>query len=233
MALVQCQGLTKRFGGLVALKEVDLELGKGEILGLIGPNGSGKTTLINCVTGFYRPTAGKVIFEGKDITGARNYQVCRMGISRTFQIPRPFLRLTVFQNVVVVSRGDREIASRSLEQVGLQAIEDTLAKNLTTHQMRMLELARALATGPTVLMIDEVMAGLNPTEMEETMLLLSKIRDAGLTILWVEHVMRAIMKTADRLAVLHEGEKIAEGSPSEIANSQKVVEAYLGERYML
>jgi len=233
MALIECQKLTKRFGGLVALKEVDLQLNEGEVLGLIGPNGSGKTTLINCVTGFYRPTAGKVIFNGKDITGQNNCEICRKGLARTFQIPRPFPRLTVLENVVVGSRGDREIALRSLEEVGLHSMKDTLAKNLTTHQTRMLEVARAMATNPKVLLLDEVMAGLNPVEIEETISLLGKVREGGLTLLWVEHVMRAIMKAADRLVVLHEGKKIAEGMPSEIASSEKVVEAYLGERYML
>jgi len=230
---LECQGLTKRFGGLVALRGVDLQLTKGEILGLIGPNGSGKTTLINCVTGFYQPTAGKVIFEGKEITGSKSHEVCRMGIARTFQIPRPFVRLTVLQNALIGSHGDRDIALKSLDEVGLRPIENTSAKNLTTHQMRILELGRALATNPRVLMVDEVMAGLNPTEIEETIRLLGKIRDGGRTLLWVEHVMRAIMKRADRIMVLHEGEKIAEGTPSEIATSEKVVEAYLGEKYVL
>jgi len=233
MALLECQKLTKRFGGLIALKGVDLQLNKGEILGLIGPNGSGKTTLINCVAGFYSPTSGKVALEGKDITGLKDFEVNKKGIARTFQIPRPFPRLTVLQNVIVGSRGDEDIAIRSLEEVGIHSIKDALAKNLTTHQTRMLELARALATSPKVLLVDEVMAGLNAVEMEETIALLGKIREGGLTLLWVEHVMRAIMKTADRLIVLHEGENIAQGSPNEIASSKKVVEAYLGERYML
>jgi len=225
--------VTKRFGGLVALKGVDLQLIKGEILGLIGPNGSGKTTLINCITGFYPPTAGKVVLDGKEITGSKSHEVCRMGIARTFQIPRPFVRLTVFQNALIGSRGDRDIALKSLDEVGLRPIENTLAKNLTTHQMRILELARALATNPRILMVDEVMAGLNPTEIEETIGLLGKIRDGGRTLLWVEHVMRAIMKRAERIIVLREGEKIAEGTPSEIASSGKVVEAYLGEKFAL
>jgi branched-chain amino acid transport system ATP-binding protein len=232
MPLAEIQGVTKRFGGLAALKGVDLQLEKGEILGLIGPNGSGKTTLINCITGFYKPTSGKIIFQGKDITGMKNFQVCRSGIARTFQIPRPFLRLTVLQNVLVASHGQKDIAIRSIEQVGLRQMEDTLAKNLTTHQTRLIEVARALATRPTVLMIDEAMAGLNPTEMDEIISLLIKIREGGITLLWVEHVMRAIMKTADRIAVLHEGKKIAEGTPSEIAGSPQVVEAYLGEKYI-
>ena len=233
MPIIECQKLTKRFGGLVALEDVDLQVNDGEILGLIGPNGSGKTTLINCVAGFYAPTSGKVIFQGKNITGLKNYKVCRIGVARTFQIPRPFPRLSVLQNVIVGSHGSQDIALKSLEQVGLQQVKDTRAENLTTHQMRMLELARALATNPKVILLDEVMAGLNPTEMEETMALLGRIREAGLSLLWVEHVMRAIMKTADRLVVLHEGEKIAEGKPGEIASSEKVVAAYLGERYML
>jgi branched-chain amino acid transport system ATP-binding protein len=232
MPLAEIQGLTKRFGGLAALKGVDLQLEKGEILGLIGPNGSGKTTLINCVTGFYKPTSGKVIFQGKDITGMKNFEVSRCGIARTFQIPRPFLRLTVLQNVLVASHGQKDIAIRSIEQVGLHQMQDTLAKNLTTHQTRLIEVARALATRPTVLMIDEAMAGLNPTEMDEIISLLIKIREGGITLLWVEHVMRAIMKTADRIVVLHEGEKIAEGTPSEIAELPRVVEAYLGEKYV-
>jgi len=231
--LLQCHGVTKRFGGLVALKGVDLQLIKGEILGLIGPNGSGKTTLINCITGFYPPTAGKVVLDGKEITGSKSHEVCRMGIARTFQIPRPFVRLTVLQNALIGSRGDRDIALKSLDEVGLRPIENTLAKNLTTHQMRILELARALATNPRILMVDEVMAGLNPTEIEETIRLLGKIRDGGRTLLWVEHVMRAIMKRAERIIVLREGEKIAEGTPSEIASSGKVVEAYLGEKFAL
>jgi len=231
--LLECHGVTKRFGGLVALKGVDLQLIKGEILGLIGPNGSGKTTLINCITGFYPPTAGKVVLDGKEITGSKSHEVCRMGIARTFQIPRPFVRLTVLQNALIGSRGDRDIALKSLDEVGLRPIENTLAKNLTTHQMRILELARALATNPRILMVDEVMAGLNPTEIEETIRLLGKIRDGGRTLLWVEHVMRAIMKRAERIIVLREGEKIAEGTPSEIASSGKVVEAYLGEKFAL
>ena len=231
--LLECQGVKKHFGGIIALNGVDLQLDKGEILGLIGPNGSGKTTLINCITGFYRPTAGKVIFEGKEITGSKNFQICRMGIARTFQIPRPFVRLTVLQNALIGSHGDRDIALKSLDEVGMRPLENTLAKNLTTHQMRVLELARALATNPSLLMVDEVMAGLNPTEVEEMIHLLGKIRDGGRTLLWIEHVIRAIMKRADRIVVLREGEKIAEGPPSEIAASQKVVDAYLGEKYAL
>lgn len=230
--ILRCEKLVKRFGGLEALKGVDLDVDEGLIVGLIGPNGSGKTTLINCVTGFYSPTSGRVFFKDREITGLKNYQICRLGIARTFQIPRPFPSLTVLQNVMVATL-DKSYAMECLKLTGLIDKMDVLAKNLTAHQMRMLELARALATNPKLLMIDEVMAGLNPVEIENTIQVIKELKKRGLTIVWVEHVMRAIMKAADYIYVLHEGLKIAEGRASEVANDEKVIEAYLGEKYVL
>ncbi len=230
--LLICKKVVKRFGGLEALKGVDLDVNEGIIVGLIGPNGSGKTTLINCITGFYPPTSGKVFFKDRDITGLKSYQICRLGIARTFQIPRPFPSLTVFQNVMVATL-DKSYAMECLKLTGLIDKKDFPAKNLTAHQMRMLELARALATNPKILILDEVVAGLNPVEIENTVQVIRRLKERGLTIVWVEHVMRAIMKAADYIYVLHEGLKIAEGRASEVANDAKVIEAYLGEKYVL
>ncbi|MEM1545615.1 MAG: ABC transporter ATP-binding protein [Candidatus Methanomethylicia archaeon] len=230
--LLRCEKIVKRFGGLEALKGVDLDIDEGLIVGLIGPNGSGKTTLINCIAGFYSPTSGRIFFDGRDITGLKNYQICKLGIARTFQIPRPFPSLTVLQNVMVATV-DKSYAIECLRVTGLFDKRDVLARDLTAHQMRMLELARALATNPKILMLDEVMAGLNPVEIENTIQVIKELRGKGLTILWVEHVMRAIMKAADYIYVLHEGLKIAEGKPIEVANDEKVIKAYLGEKYIL
>lgn len=225
--------MTKSFGKLVALNHVDLTVNEGDMLGLIGPNGSGKTTLINCISGFYKPTSGSITFMGKNIVKSKPYSICKTGIARTFQVPRPFLRLTVLENVMVSAGGDRDFALKCIERVGLSEIKDVQAKNLTFHQLRLMEIARGLASKPKLLLLDEVMSGLNPVEIEESIKLLEEFRETGMTILWVEHVMRAIMKAADRIAVLQEGKKIAEGKPKEIANDEKVIAAYLGERYTL
>lgn len=232
-SLLKCLKVTKSFGGLVALKDIDLTVNEGEIVGLIGPNGSGKTTLINCISGFYKPTSGEVIFKDKKITRLKPYHICKMGVARTFQIPRPFVNLTALENVMVSTAGDKQLALHYLETVGLLEMRDVLARNLTSHQTKMVEIARALATKPKIMLLDEVMAGLNPVEIDYSIKLLKEIRESGITLVWVEHVMRAIMRTAERIIVLHEGKKIAQGEPRELANNQKVIDAYLGERYML
>ena len=232
-ALLECKSVTKSFGKLMALDGVNLSVNEGEMLGLIGPNGSGKTTLINCISGFYKPTSGSVIFMSKDIVRLKPYSICKTGIARTFQVPRPFPRLTVLENVMVSSEGNRDIALKYVERVKLSEMKDAQAKNLTFHQIRLMEIARALASAPKFLLLDEVMSGLNPVEIDESIKLLGEIRKTGITILWVEHIMRAIMRAVDRIVVLHEGKKIAEGTPKQIANDEKVVAAYLGEKYVI
>ena len=239
--VLEGEGVTKYFVGLTALKNVDFSMEKREILGVIGPNGAGKTTLINCISGFYKPDAGRLRFEGRDISGFKQDEICKLGIARTFQIVRPFLNLTAIENVmigVLYGRGRsmglrdaRKDALRFLKFFGLEDQRDTPAKNLTVQKRKMLELARALATDPTVILIDEAVAGLNPSEVLQAMQAIRRIRDDfGISLLWVEHIMKAIMGVADRIIVLHLGEKIAEGEPTTIANDPRVIKAYLGEK---
>ncbi|RLI28268.1 ABC transporter ATP-binding protein [Candidatus Bathyarchaeota archaeon] len=234
MPLLEGKGVTKYFGGLAALKDVDFEIEEGEIVGLIGPNGSGKTTLLNCISGVLVPTSGRIYFLGQDITGLKPHKICKLGMGRTFQIPRPFMNMTVLENTMVCTDGDRERALEAVRHVNLEEKINVLAKTLTFHERRRLEIARALAVNPKIILLDEVAAGLNPKEIVEFTGLIRKIRDElGITILWVEHVMKAIMTTAERIIVLNKGTKITEGTPKEVAENPEVIEAYLGEEYKI
>jgi branched-chain amino acid transport system ATP-binding protein len=239
--ILRTNKVTKLFGGLAAVKDVDLEIKRGEIFGLIGPNGAGKTTLFNLISGVYRLSGGTIEFNGKEYADIRHpHQVCRMGIARTFQIVKPFGNLTAWENVMIGAfyrTGDLERArveaAKTMEWMGMGDRKQMLAKSLNLPDRKRLEFARALATKPALLLLDEVMAGLTPHEVDETLLLIRKIREEGITLLVVEHVMHAIMSLSDRIAILHHGEKIMEGTPQEVAKDERVIKAYLGEEYVL
>ena len=239
MPILEGQGVTKYFGGLAAVSGVDFHVDQGEILGLIGPNGAGKTTLFGLISAAYVPKPGVIKFRGENITGLKPHQICRQGVARTFQSVKIFPNLTVLDNVALgvhfgtteqVTAGQAtEEAEGLLDFVGLSERATFPAGDLTLVNQKLLEVARALATKPEVLLLDEIMAGLNPTEVALAMELVAKIRAQGITILMIEHVMKAIMSVCDRIMVLHHGKKIAEGTPQDIATSETVIKVYLGE----
>jgi branched-chain amino acid transport system ATP-binding protein len=239
MRILEGEGVTKHFGGLTAISHVDFHVEQGEIVGLIGPNGAGKTTLFNLISAALVPKPGVIRFKGEKISGLKPHQICRAGIARTFQSVKVFGNMAVLGNVLLGSLFGRSTgmsavdatreAMESLEFVGLSAVRAVPAKDITLANQKRLEVARALATQPELLLLDELIAGLNPTETIEAMELVTKLRDKGITIFMIEHVMKAIMSICDRIIVLHHGEKIAEGTPQEITSNQTVIEVYLGK----
>jgi branched-chain amino acid transport system ATP-binding protein len=238
MAILEIKNVSRHFGGLKAVDQVSITIEKGQIYGLIGPNGAGKSTLFNCVAGAFPPTSGKVIFKDQDITGMKPWNICRMKIARTFQIVKPFQTKTVLFNAMVGAfiRSNnvteaRDMALDALEKFHLADKRDMLAKNLTIADRKRLEFARALATNPELLLLDECMAGLRPNEVDETLDVIRWIRDRGVTIFVIEHIMRAIMSISDRITVIQFGKKIMDGTPQEVAKDERVIKAYLGESY--
>jgi branched-chain amino acid transport system ATP-binding protein len=240
------EGLTKRFGGFTAVGGLNFELREGEILGLIGPNGSGKSTTFNLIAGALPPTAGSIRFQGREIAGLPPDRVCHLGIGRTFQVPRPFRKLSLLENVALAAYYGRDEAAPSAEEearaharealglVGLPTTDDARVQGLGAAGLKKLELAKALATGPRLLLADESLGGLDQTEMEQAADLLRRIRgERGITIIWVEHIMGVLMRVVDRVMVLDHGEKIAEGSPREVASDRRVMEVYLGDEAVL
>lgn len=234
--------ITKRFGGLIALNNVDFDVDKGAIVGLIGPNGAGKTTLFNVISGAFPLTSGMIKLEGKNITRLKPDRICKLGIARTFQTPKPFPNMTVFENVLAAAlfgctkdKGFSDVKqelNQILKNFGLAEKCVMPACSLPAFEQRLLEVARALSTKPKLLLLDEVMAGLNPTETEQMLKVVRELRDNdGITIFMIEHNMRAVMEAADRIMVLDHGVKIAEGAPEEVAKNAEVIEAYLGEAY--
>jgi branched-chain amino acid transport system ATP-binding protein len=237
-SLLSVQGVSKQFGGLRALTQVTFNLPQGQILGLIGPNGAGKTTLFNVITGVHHPESGRIFFQDRDVTGMKSYQLARLGMARTHQIVCPLNELTVLENVMVGACFGRENnalgqASRIAEEVltftGLGGRAGQLAGSLNVAQKKLLETARALASHPYLLFLDEVLAGLNPSEVEGMMQIIRKIRQQGITIIMIEHLMKAVMNVSDRLLVLDHGEQIGDGTPEEISRDPRVIEAYLGD----
>ena len=238
MTVLHLEDVTKSFGGLMAVAQLNLTVSKGEIVGLIGPNGAGKTTVFNLISAFLKPDSGQIFFENHDITHLKPHQICKKGICRTFQIVKPFLSFSVKKNVRIGSYNrlteKQEIEDETMEildLLGLVDQKDVTAQNLSIGDRKKLELARALATKPSFLLLDEVMAGLNPKEQNYMINIILELKGMGMTILLIEHHMKAIMSLSERIIVLNYGKKLAEGSPSDIGSNQDVIEAYLGERY--
>ena len=234
--ILHTEGVTKCFGGLTAVNNITLDVQEGEILGIIGPNGAGKTTFLNCISGFYAPTKGKILFNGEDVTGHTSYDLCKKGISRTFQIVRSFQKMSAVENVktAIIYGGEEKVsdpekrAHELLEEVGFAVSHDAIAETLNTMQLKRLMLARAMATKCKLLLLDEVAAGLTTAELPDFIALVKQIRDRGVTIMCIEHVMKFITDTSDRVIVINFGEKIAEGTAEEVLNNPLVIESYLG-----
>jgi branched-chain amino acid transport system ATP-binding protein len=238
--MLQLDSVTKRFGGLTAVRNVSLEVRAGELLGIIGPNGAGKTTLFNVISGFYRPEEGRVVFEGRDVTGEPAHAIARLGLTRTFQIVKPFGNLSVSDNVMIgalsrvaSTREARAEAEHVIARCGLAPHAHARAKALPIALRKRLEVARALATRPRLLLLDEVMAGLNPSELTGIIELIRRLHAEGVTLIVIEHIMAAMMRLAQRIVMLHHGEKLAEGAPAEISRDRRVIDAYLGEEFNL
>jgi branched-chain amino acid transport system ATP-binding protein len=239
MNLLEARGLSKRFGGVHAVARLDLSIAAGDVVGLIGPNGAGKTTVFNLLSGFLAPDGGDIRFRGRSIVGLAPHAICQLGLARTFQIVRPFPRLSVLDNVMVgalarhpTAGPARAVACAVIERLGLGVKAAHPAAGLTLAERKRLELARALATEPALLLLDEVMAGLNATEIAGLVALIGEIHRGGVSILLIEHNMRAVMTLSQRIVVLNFGERVAEGPPAAIANHSRVIEAYLGEEYV-
>jgi branched-chain amino acid transport system ATP-binding protein len=242
LTLLHLKEVSKKFNDISALRKIDFTINEGEIVGLVGPNGAGKTTMFNLISGRFKPSSGKVLFEGKEITGRKPHEICRLGISRTFQSSRPFVQMTALENVLVghifgkgfrmsIRSKDIQMAKELLEVVGIARKAETLAKDFSLSELRRLDMARALATRPRLLLLDEVAAGFSPKAVKEAVDLVRRVRERGVTLLIIDHFLSLSLQVSDRLLALDHGEKIAEGPPNKVMRNREVINAYLGVRY--